>query len=178
MTAEPSERISMPDAAGADPAAFMIRRDGTWTYQGSGIPRPALVRLFAGMLRRDAAGGYWLVNKSERQRIVVEDVPFLAVELRVGGQGSGQTLDFRTNVDDWVAAGPEHAIRVEADGGSRGPGFPIPYLEVRDGIEARIARPVYYQLVDLAVPRATGDAARVGIWSRGIFFELGVLPQP
>lgn len=182
MPARPS---SGPDAVPGEPV-FRIRRDGVWTYHGSVIQRPALVRLFATTLRRDAARDYWLVTPAERHRIIVDDVPFLAVDVQVHGRGTDQALDFRTNLDDGVAAGPDHAIRVVGNGGNDDktggtPGNgenrgPVPYLNVRDGLDARIARPVYYRLVDLAVPRESGNITRIGIWSRGIFFTLGEMP--
>ena len=119
-------------AAGGD---FNIRiaRDGSWFYHGSRIDRAALVRLFSTVLRRDEAGEYWLVTPVERGRIVVDDAPFTAVELARDGEGSEQVLSFRTNVGDWVAAGPEHPLRVALDPESEAPS---PYILVRDGLEA------------------------------------------
>src|SRR5487761_1763401 len=90
-----------------------IARDGAWHHHGSPIGRLALVKLFASVLRRDADGSYWLVTPAERGRIEVEDAPFLAVELTVAGEGCGQQLIFRTNLDDIVTAGPDHPLRVE-----------------------------------------------------------------
>src|ERR1700740_390534 len=85
-----------------------IARDGTWFYRGSPIGRPALVQLFASVLRREPDGRYWLVTPAERGRIEVEDVPFLAVALTVQGEGREQQLIFRTNLDDIVTAGPDN----------------------------------------------------------------------
>ena len=101
-----------------------IARDGAWFYRGSPIGRLPLVKLFASVLRREADGSYWLVTPAERGRIEVEDVPFLAVELTVAGEGRGQQLIFRTNLDDIVTAGPDHPLRVE----TAASGEPAPYI--------------------------------------------------
>ena len=150
-----------------------IARDGTWYYQGGPIGRKELVCLFAGVLRREE-DGYWLVTPAERARIVVEDAPFVAVELfHCPGSCAtrhDQVVSFRTNVDQVVSAGPDHPIRVARDPAS---GAPIPYVMVRDGLEARINRAVYYELVALAVPELVGGARCLGVWSRSSFFPLG-----
>lgn len=154
--------------------AFDIRidGDGVWHYQGSPIGRIALVKLFATVLRRDAEGGYWLVTPAEAGRIEVEDVPFTAVELSATGSGASQTITLRTNVDDIVTVDAEHPIRVEHDPES---GEPRPYVLVRDGLEARLLRPVYYHLVELGVEEGSGDDQIYGVWSGGHFFPLGEL---
>lgn len=155
---------------------FVIKRDGTWLYRGSPIGRKELVCLFSSVLRRDAAGDYWLETPAERGRIEVEDTPWTAVELDWTGDGPQQVLSFRTNVDQVVTAGPDHPIRVRHDCLTC---EPIPYILVRaDGqpLEARICRAVYYELVALAVPRMVGGRDVLGIWSQGRFFSLGDLP--
>jgi uncharacterized protein len=148
-----------------------IARDGAWFYRGSPIGRPALVKLFASVLRREPDGGYWLVTPAERGRIEVEDMPFLAVALTVTGDGRDQQLIFRTNLDDIVTAGPDHPLRVETAAN----GEPAPYILVRDGLEARIVRAVFYDLVELGREERVEDAAHFGVWSRGGFFRLGEL---
>ena len=127
-----------------------IARDGTWFYRGSPILRLPLVKLFASVLRREADGGYWLVTPAERGRIEVEDVPFLAVELSVAGQGPEQELTLRTNLDEIVTAGPDHPLRVE----TAADGAPAPYLLIRPSLEARLTRPVFYDLVELGIEEA------------------------
>lgn len=146
-----------------------IGRDGTWYYRGSPINRLPLVKLFASVLRRDPDGGYSLVTPAERGRVAVEDAPFLAVALDRRGDGDRQELIFRTNLDEIVAAGPEHPIRVEVAAS----GEPAPYLLVRPGLEARLSRPVFYQLVDVADAAREAGAAGFGVWSGGAFFSLG-----
>jgi hypothetical protein len=157
---------------------FLIRRDGTWLYRGSPINRKELMCLFASVLKREADGSFWLETPAERGRIEVEDAPFVAVELDWVGDGRHQTLSFRTNVDQVVTAGPDHPIRVAHDLLTC---EPTPYILVRpgvaeQGIEARINRAVYYELVALAVPEWVGCRRMLGVWSRGRFFPLGELP--
>jgi hypothetical protein len=157
---------------------FLIRRDGTWLYRGSPIARKELVCLFAGVLKREEDGAFWLETPAERGRIEVEDAPFVAVELDWTGDGRQQVLSFRTNVDQIITAGPRHPIRVAHDILTC---EPTPYLLVRPGagiygVEARISRAVYYELVALAVPDWVGCRRMLGIWSCGKFFPLGELP--
>ena len=158
---------------------FLIRRDGTWLYRGSPIERKELVCLFASVLRRDADGAWWLQTPAERGRIEVEDAPFIAVELEWTGDGRRQKLSFRTNTDQVITAGPDHPIRVSHDLLTC---EPTPYILLRDGdgthnIEARVNRAVYYELVALAVPEYVGPHLMLGVWSSGLFFPLGFMPD-
>ena len=158
---------------------FLIRRDGTWLYRGTPINRKELVCLFSSVLRREEDGSFWLQTPAERGRIEVEDVPFVAVELDWSGDGRQQVLSFRTNVDQVITAGPDNPIRVAHDLLTC---EPTPYLFVRPGagvfgIEARISRPVYYELVALAVPEWVGCRRMLGVWSGGKFFALGEMPR-
>jgi len=146
-----------------------IARDGTWFYLGSPIGRLSLVKLFASVLRREADGRYWLVTPAERGRIEVEDVPFLAVAVTVEGEGRDQRLIFRTNLDEFVTAGPDNPLRVE----TAASGEPSPYILVRDELEARLARPVFYELVELGTEEPIGETTQFGVWSKGVFFRLG-----
>jgi hypothetical protein len=146
-----------------------IARDGTWYHLGTPIGRKELVRLFSTILRKDP-DGYVLVTPVEKMTIRVEDVPFIAVLMDAEGQGHDQTLRFTTNVGDEVVAGPDNPIRVETDPVSE---EPAPYVHVRKGLEARIARNVFYQMADLAVPGAGEHAGKLGVWSAGVFYPLG-----
>jgi hypothetical protein len=145
-----------------------IARDGTWYHEGAAIERPALVRLFAGLLKREG-DEYFLVTPVEKWRIQVEDAPFVLVVLepRVDARGRRQ-LVFFTNVGDPVIAGPEHPLRMAADGHG---GQPAPYLLVRRNLEGLLSRPVYYQLAELAEPAPEGEGH--GVTSSGMFFPLG-----
>jgi uncharacterized protein len=146
-----------------------IARDGSWYYRGSPIGRLPLVKLFASVLRREADGSYWLVTPAERGRIEVEDVPFLAVELTVAGEGRDRQLIFRTNLDDIVTAGPDNRLRVETAAN----GEPAPYILVRGDLEARLVRSVFYDLVDLGAEEEIAGANEFGVWSSSAFFNLG-----
>ena len=141
-----------------------IARDGTWYHQGSPIGREAMVRLFSTILRREADGSHVLVTPVEKLSIEVEDAPFIAVELKTGGEGRTRNLAFRLNTGDLVAAGPDNALILRET-----PDGPHPYLHVRGGMEALIARSVYYELMNLALDE---DAEPVGLWSNGAFFAL------
>jgi hypothetical protein len=142
-----------------------IRADGVWIYGGTPIGRMPLVKLFAGVLRKDADGKHYLVTPVEKVDVAVADAPFLAVEMEVQGSGREQTLVFRTNVDDVVTAGPEHPIRFAVEPGSQGL---KPYLHVRGRLEALVTRALYYDLVELAVD----DGGGLGLWSGGAFFAM------
>ncbi len=141
-----------------------IARDGSWYHQGSPISRPAMVRLFSTILRREPDGRFVLVTPVEKLDIMVEDAPFVAVELKVEGSGAAMRLAFRLNTGDLVMAGPDHPLRIEQreDG-------PHPYLAVRGGLDALVARSVYYELAQLALAE---DGATPGVWSQGAFFPL------
>lgn len=149
-----------------------IARDGSWWHEGRPIERIALVKLFASVLRREPDGSYWLVTPVERGRIEVEDVPFVAVELVATGSGRGQRLRLRSNLDEWVTVGPEHPLRPRLPPADKGDEALVPYVEFRPGLEARLARPVYYQLVDLGEECREAGRTRFGVWSEGRFFAL------
>lgn len=154
-----------------------IDRNGVWHYHGSPIGRKELVRLFSTVLRRDEAGDYWLITPAEAGRIEVEDVPFLAVELSLQGSGADQVISFRTNVDNHVTVDSDHPIRVDFDPET---GDPTPYVVLDGGLEARISRSVYYELVALGQEEKGRDEKghgenSFGVWSAGNFFALGKL---
>jgi hypothetical protein len=146
-----------------------IARDGTWYYRGSPINRIPLVKLFASVLHREGDGNFWLVTPAERGRVTVEDAPFIAVAVEVQGAGRDQRLIFRTNLDEIVTAGPDHPLRVE----TAADGTPSPYILVRPGLEARLARPVFYELADIGHEEQVGGKEQFGVWSSGVFFQLG-----
>ncbi|MDP8994161.1 MAG: DUF1285 domain-containing protein [Pseudomonadota bacterium] len=145
-------------------SGMRIARDGSWHHEGRPIARPEMVRLFSTILRREPVGSYVLVTPAEKLTIEVEDAPFVAVELKSEGEGRERTLAFRLNTGDVVVAGPEHPLRL-----APGSGGPHPYVQVRPGLEALVARPVYYELAELALGEG-GDPA--GLWSGGAFFAL------
>lgn len=153
----------------AGPIDIRIAGDGSWSYQGSPIRRAALVRLFASILRREADGGFALVTPVEKRFITVEDAPFVAVAMEVTGAGEAQVIGFETNVGDRVAAGEAHPLRFAAVGDD---GTVKPYVTVRRGLEALIARPVFYDLCELGDARRHDGAEWFGVWSGGRFWPM------
>jgi hypothetical protein len=145
-----------------------IAADGTWYYLKTPIGRPALVKLFASVLKREG-DRYFLVTPVEKCGITVDDVPFVGVELRLEAPGPGQTLHFRTNVDDWVACGAEHALRFEPEEGTGGL---RPYLHVRSNLWARVKRALFFDLVDLGEKRDVEGVRMFGVVSGGAFFAM------
>jgi uncharacterized protein len=137
-----------------------IATDGRWFHQGGEVRRSAMVRAFSSLLRRDADGSYWLVTPHERLSILVEDAPFIAVELRNEGSGEQRSLAFRLNTDDLVIADAEHGLEFR----------PLPYLHARGGLWAKLARPIYYELAELALEESNEP---LGLWSNGSFFLIG-----
>ena len=149
-----------------------IAGDGTWFYLGTPIGRPALVRLFSTILKRED-GKHFLVTPVEKVGIRVDDAPFLAVEMQKDGEGGDRRLRFRTNVDDWVACDGAHRLRftAAADGGL------TPYLHVRADLWAKVTRAVYYDLVDMGEERVVDGRAMFGIASAGEFFAMADAEQ-
>jgi len=158
--------------ADARSLGLRIMQDGTWLYFDSPIERKELVKLFASVLRREADGSYWLVTPVERGRIEVDDVPFVAVELERAGTGRRQQVRLRTNLDEWLTLGPDHRLRLVRQAGQAAEAGQVPYVEVRAGLDARLARPVYYELVDLGEERREHGRRHFGVWSDGCFFAL------
>ena len=141
-----------------------IARDGTWYYLGSPIERPAMVKLFSSILRKDG-DDYVLVTPVEKVGITVEDAPFVATDFEVSGEGEAQVLRFQTHVGDEAVAGPDHPIRVAIDPDS---GEPSPYVLVRANLEALIDRKSFYRLVEIG----THHDGWFGLWSGGQFFPV------
>ena len=161
-----------PDCGDID---VRIAADGTWYYQKTPIGRPALVRLFASVLRRDGER-YVLVTPVEKCGIIVDEAPFLAVELVVADAGDsssshapGRVLRFRTNVDDWVTCGPDNPLRFEAEADTGGL---KPFLHVRRNLWAKVTRPLFYDLVDLGEERDIDGVRMFGVASAGEFFAM------
>lgn len=149
-----------------------IASDGTWFYLGTPIGRPALVRLFSTILKRED-GKHFLVTPVEKVGITVDDAPFLAVEMVKETAADGPLLRFRTNVDDWVTCDSAHRLRFEvaADGGL------MPYLHVRAELWAKVTRALYYDLVDIGEERVVDGRAMFGIASGGAYFAMADAEQ-
>lgn len=149
-----------------------IASDGTWYYMGTPIGRPALVRLFSTILRKED-GKHFLVTPVEKVGIRVDDAPFLAVEMQKANATRGTLLRFRTNVDDWVDCDAAHRLRFElaADGGL------TPYLHVRADLWAKVTRALYYDLVDMGEERMVDGQEMFGVESAGEFFPMADAEQ-
>ena len=160
----PVEKWNPPFCGDID---MKIAADGTWFYQKTPIGRPALVKLFASVLKREG-DKYFLVTPVEKVGLIVVEAPFLAVELKVEDDARGQVLSFRTNVDDWVGAGPGHALRFEPEpaGGLK------PFLHVRRELWAKVTRPLFYDLVELGEERDLDGKVMFGVVSAGEFFAM------
>ena len=150
-----------------------IARDGTWFYMGSPIGRKRLVKLFSTVLRKDEDGEHYLVTPVEKLRINVEAAPFVVVELEEHGQEQEQELFLRTMTDDVIRVDDDHKIWVEFSED----GEPSPYVEIRDGLNALIARNVYYQLIEIGTTSEDESGTKFGVWSAGRFFVLGELTE-
>ena len=145
-----------------------IAADGTWFYMKTPIGRLALVKLFASVLWREG-DKYFLKTPVEKVGITVDDAPFTAVEMKAEGEGAARTLSFRTNVDDWVTAGPDHALRFEPEpetGGLK------PYLHVRRDLWALVTRALFYDLVELGEEREVNGRRMFGVASGGEFYAM------
>lgn len=144
-----------------------IARDGTWFYNGTPIGRPAMVKLFASILKREG-DDYFLVTPAEKVRIKVDDAPLLAVDFTATGAGRDQVLTFVTNTEDQVVAGADHALSFKIAPN----GEPAPYIHVRRGLNALIDRKSFYRLVELGCHEADSRESWFGVWSQGQFFRI------
>ena len=166
----PVERWNPPFCGDLD---MRIATDGTWFYMKTPIGRPALVKLFASVLKREG-DSYFLVTPVEKCGITVDDAPFLAVELNVENGAEGRVLHFRTNVDDWVECGPQHALRFEPEAGTGGL---KPYLHVRRDLWAKVTRALFFDLVEIGEEREVEGKAMFGVASMGVFFAMAPADQ-
>ena len=161
----PVELWNPPDCGDMD---MRIAADGTWFYAGTPIGRPALVRLFASVLTREG-DRFVLKTPAEKIGLTVEDAPFLAVDVAREEGAEGPVLVFRTNLDDIVRCGSGHDLRFvpgAEDGEVR------PYVHVRRGLEARLTRAVFIELVDMGEVREVEGVAMFGVASGGRFYPM------
>jgi hypothetical protein len=150
-----------------------IAADGTWFYLKTPIGRPALVKLFASVLKREGEK-YFLVTPVEKCGIHVDDAPFLAVELKVEDNAAGPVLNFRTNVDDWITCGPQHELHFEPETGTGGL---KPYLHVRRDLWAKVTRTLFFDLVERGEEREIAGTMMFGVSSMGMFFPMAPADQ-
>jgi hypothetical protein len=141
-----------------------IARDGTWFHEGRPINRPAMVRLFASVLWREPDGSHMLVTPVEKLAIDVESTAFRATQMTMAGEGEQRRIGLTLDSGDGLIVGPDHPLRIAetAEG-------PSPRVAVRFGLEAELARPLYYELADIALAEGHDPP---GVWSDGAFFPL------
>ncbi len=145
-------------------SAMRIARDGTWFHEGQPINRPAMVRLFASVLRREPDGSHVLVTPVEKLTIDVEAAAFRATQMTMAGEGEARRIGLTLDSGDALIVGPTHRLTViETDEG------PSPRVAVRFGLEAELARPLYYELAEIALADGHNPP---GVWSDGAFFSL------
>lgn len=149
---------------------MVIKADGSWWHEGTRVTRQPLVKLFASILRKDEDGKTYLVTPVEKIEIKVDRAHFIAVRVDIEGKGKDQRIFFTTNLGNVAEAGPENPIRVDTDKETM---EPSPFVTVRGRLEAALARPVFYELVDQAVTHMTDQGEQLGIWAAGEFFPLG-----
>jgi len=150
-----------------------IDRHGAWYHQGSPILRKELVKMFSTILRCDDAGNHWLITPVEIAPVRVDDVAHIIVDLKIEGERAEQTIRFETLVETVYTLSPDHALRVDVDPETA---EPSPYLHLDHGLEARLHRAVFYDLVDLAVAETVDGAHVLGVWSAGVFHVIGDAP--
>jgi hypothetical protein len=146
-------------------SGMRIARNGTWYHEGSPINRPAMVRLFSTVLRREPDGSHVLVTPVEKLEIEVETTAFRAVEMQSEGSGRDRRIAFKLDSGDAVVVGPKHPLRLLST--EQGPS---PRIVVRHGLEAELSRPIYYELAEIALDEGSHPP---GVWSEGTFFVLG-----
>ncbi len=145
-------------------SGMRIARDGTWYHEGMPIRRPAMVRLFATVLRREPNGSHVLVTPVEKLEIQVESTAFRAIEMQTEGQDETRSIAFRLDTGDAVILGPDHPLSmIETEGGLS------PRVLVRHGLEAELTRAIYYELAEIALSEGHCPS---GVWSNGVFFSL------
>ena len=145
-------------------SGMRIARDGTWYHEGSPINRPAMIRLFSTVLRRESDGSHVLVTPVEKLEIEVETTAFRAIAMHSEGEGQDRRIAFNLDSGDAVIAGPEHPLTLIQTEQRLSP-----RIAVRHGLEAELSRPVYYEIAELALSEGADPP---GVWSEGIFFPL------
>ncbi|MBT4890124.1 MAG: DUF1285 domain-containing protein [Rhodospirillales bacterium] len=172
LAPDSAELASGPRVVFCGDIDMRIDRTGKWYFKGSIIARPAMVKLFSTVMRRDDDGDYWLITPVEMARITVEDAPFMAVELMSEtDENKDETiLRFRTNVGTTVTLDEDHPLRITTDSENQGV---KPYITVRDQLEALLERSIVYQLIELAEEMEIDGETILGVWSSGCFFPIG-----
>ena len=161
----PIEKWNPPFCGDID---MTISKSGKWYYMGSEIKRPAMVKLFSGILRLESDNSYYLVTPVEKVRIQVEDAPFVAVAITKEQSEGMNTVTFRTNLNDEIVLSKENPLSIEIKKNDE----PSPYITVRNNLRALISRSVFYELVDLAETIPIDGVPYIAIKSQGEIFKI------
>ena len=161
----PIEKWNPPFCGDID---MTISKSGKWYYMGSEIKRPAMVKLFSGILRLESDNSYYLVTPVEKVRIQVEDAPFVAVAITNEKSEGINTVTFRTNLNDEIVLSKENPLSIEIKKNDE----PSPYITVRNNLRALISRSVFYELVDLAETISIDGVLYLAIKSQGEIFKI------
>ena len=161
----PIEKWNPPFCGDID---MTISKSGKWYYMGSEIKRPAMVKLFSGILRLESDNSYYLVTPVEKVRIQVEDAPFVAVAITKEQSEGMNTVTFRTNLNDEIVLSKENPLSIEIKKNDE----PSPYITVRNNLRALISRSVFYELVDLAETIPIDGVPHLAIKSQGEIFKI------
>ena len=161
----PIEKWNPPFCGDID---MTISKSGKWYYMGSEIKRPAMVKLFSGILRLESDNSYYLVTPVEKVRIQVEDAPFVAVAITKEQSEGMNTVTFRTNLNDEIVLSKENPLSIEIKKNDE----PSPYITVRNNLRALISRSVFYELVDLAETIPIDGVPYLAIKSKGEIFKI------
>lgn len=148
---------------------MVIKRDGSWYHEGKPIRRPAMVQLFASVLKKEEDGRIYLVTPVEKVGITVEDCPFVIVDMDVENSAQDQLVRFTTNTAESFTLDDEHPLTISPDPDTE---EPHPVVHVRSGLDGLINRAVFYRLVELACEHDNGTGTRLGVWSAGTFFPF------
>ena len=160
--------VALPMDAATD-AAIRIDRDGQWHARTGPITRRRVLKLYAKALQRTGYQRYSLAAPWDQVRVEVEDAPFIGVQLASDGEGQSRRIKLRTNLDEEVTIGPTNPVRFQRDAETGGL---IPYVLLRDGLEARCSRSVAFELAALASEETYGGLPHLGLWSAGVFFPI------
>ena len=146
-----------------------IMRNGKWFYMGTEIKRPAMVKLFSGILRLDSDNFYYLVTPVEKVRISVEDAPFIATSLISENKDNINHLYFITNVNEKILLTKNNPLEIKINNITE---EPSPYIFVRKNLKALISRSVFYELIELATKKNIDGKDCLVLASAGEVFKL------
>lgn len=120
-----------------------------WFHEGGRIERPALVALFARILRREPDGHYYLLTPHEKWRIQVEAHPLRIFALERAVQGGLNCIFATANNDMRYALSSEYPV-VLCDKGEGA------FVRLDYGLTAKLDRPAWYQLCEWVDTDADG----------------------